>query len=431
MSASRLILPAIPAARERRRALYGMFGIALAVTSATAMAMGGHPVQRPPVSLDGISASPEAEALLINTLIEIKNNRLATALAEIEKTIQAYPNFRLAHLVKGDLLLARTQPLTTIGNTNGVPHERIEELREEAKARLVRFQHERPVGRVPRYLLQLQPQQKYAFVVDTSKYTLYVFENVNGAPRYIADYYTSIGKNGIDKFREGDKKTPLGVYHVTSSLPRDRLNVLYGDKKSELYGTGAYPINYPNEWDRRQGRNGHGIWLHGVPFDTYSRPPRSSDGCVALTNEDLERIGRSVQVGLTPVIISNDVEWVTPDASTALRKELAHEFEGWRADWESLDTEKYLKRYSANFFSGKQDIADWSDHKRKVNDRKSWIKVKVDKVSMFLYPGSRNDLAVVTFEQDYASSNLTQKSRKRQYWIKEGQSWKIIYEGAA
>jgi len=424
------MISATRAARAARRVLSGVLGIALAVASAAAPAMGGHPVQRPPANLDGFSTPPEAEALLIKTLFEIKNNRLVTALAEIEKAIQAYPNFRLAHLVKGDLLLARTRPLTTMGNTNGVPHERIEELREEAKARLARVQQERPLGRVPRYLLQLQPQQKYALVLDTSKYTLYVFENVGGTPRYIADYYTTIGKNGIDKYREGDKKTPLGVYHVTSSLPRDRLNLMYGNK-SALYGTGAYPINYPNEWDRRQGRNGHGIWLHGVPFDTYSRPPRSSDGCVALTNEDLERIGRSVQIGLTPVIISNDIEWVTPDASAALRKELAHALEAWRADWESLDTDKYLKRYSTNFSTGKQDIADWSDHKRKVNVRKSWIKVKVDQVSMFLYPGSQNDLAVVTFEQDYASSNLTQKSRKRQYWIKEGKSWKIIYEGAA
>ena len=423
-------LPANRAAQARQRLSCGALGIALALASAAVMAMGGHPVQRAPAHLDDFSKPHEAEALFIKSLIEIKNNRLVTALADIEKTIQAYPNFRLAHLVKGDLLLARTRPLTTIGNTNGVPHERIEELREEAKARLARFQQERPVGRVPRYLLQLQPQQKFALVVDTSKYTLYVFENVDGMPRYIADYYTTIGKNGIDKNREGDKKTPLGVYHVTGSLPRDRLNVLYGNK-SELYGTGAYPINYPNEWDRRQGRNGHGIWLHGVPFDTYSRPPRSSDGCVALTNEDLERIGRSVQIGLTPVIISHDIEWVTPQASAALRTDLAHALEAWRADWASLDTEKYLKRYSANFSSGKQDLADWSEHKRKVNARKTWIKVQVDQVSMFLYPGSRNDLAVVTFEQNYASSNLTEKSRKRQYWIKEGDSWKIIYEGAA
>jgi translation initiation factor IF-1 len=49
---------------------------------------------------------------------------------------------------------------------------------------------------------------------------------------------------------------------------------------------------------------------------------------------------------------------------------------------------------------------------------------------MFLHPGKER-LAVVTFDQDYTSSNLNNKMRKRQYWIKEGATWKIIHEGSA
>jgi translation initiation factor IF-1 len=58
------------------------------------------------------------------------------------------------------------------------------------------------------------------------------------------------------------------------------------------------------------------------------------------------------------------------------------------------------------------------------------VKVKVDRVNMFLYPGKQR-LAVVTFDQDYDSSNLANKMRKRQYWLKEGSSWRIIHEGSA
>ena len=134
--------------------------------------------------------------------------------------------------------------------------------------RLARYQRERPTDRVPKFLVQLNPEQKHALIVDTRESTLYVYENRNGEPHYVADYYVTIGKNGVDKFKEGDKKTPLGVYHVTDNLPRSKL--------ADLYGSGAYPISYPNEWDKRQGRNGHGIWLHGTPSDTYSRPPRAS-----------------------------------------------------------------------------------------------------------------------------------------------------------
>jgi hypothetical protein len=47
-----------------------------------------------------------------------------------------------------------------------------------------------------------------------------------------------------------------------------------------------------------------------------------------------------------------------------------------------------------------------------------------------LYPG-RDDLAVVTFEQDYTSSNLSNQMAKRQYWLREKGGWHILYEGAA
>ena len=400
-----------------------LIGAVLAVvilTSAPAAAMGRKPgkkAEAPPAE-----SQVEPESALVKTLVEIRNNRHDAALVEVEKVIRGYPNFRLAHLIKGDLLLSRARPLRELGEAPNAPRERVEELRDEARVRLARYQRERPTDRVPKFLLQLNPEQKHALVVDTRHSTLYVFENRNGEPHYLADYYVTIGKNGVDKFREGDKKTPLGVYHVTDNLPRAKL--------ADLYGSGAYPISYPNEFDKREGRGGTGIWLHGTPSDTYSRPPRASDGCVALTNEDLDAIGKNLRVGVTPVIISEGIEWVKPEAVESLRKELIGQVEHWRRNWESLDTETYLKHYAPGFRSGAQDLAAWSQQKRTVNAGKTWIKLGIDRVSIFLYPG-RDDLAVVTFDQNYTSSNLSNQMRKRQYWLREQGGWRILYEGAA
>ena len=394
-----------------------------AVTAASAV-----PVVISP-TLNGRPSASGPEALLFRTLNEVANRRLHVAVAEIDKVIEAYPNFRLAHLIKGDLLLARARPLTTVGNARGVPPGLLEDLREEARARLARIQHPRPVDLVPRYLLQMPPEQQHALVVDTAKSTLYVFANRGGEARYVSDYYVSIGKNGIDKLREGDNKTPLGVYHVTSWKPREMLDNEYG-KLAELYGVGAFPINYPNDWDRARGRNGSGIWVHGVPFDTYSRSPRASNGCIALANEDLDAVAKSVQIGLTPVIIANGVDWVAPGANAALRRELLARLDRWRRDWEARDTERYLAHYSETFTSGKTNFEQWAKQKRRVNAAKTWIRLKLDNVSVFLYPG-RDDLAVVNFDQDYASSNLLNKMRKRQYWIREDGAWRILHEGAA
>lgn len=392
--------------------------VALAASTCHVAAMGRQPVQKPAAGQSQI----EPEAMLIKTLIEIRNNRLDVALAEVEKVIKSYPNFRLAHLIRGDLLLARSRPLRGIGEAPNAPRDRIDELRDEARVRLARYQFERPAGRVPKYLVQLNAEQKHALVVDTRQSTLYVFENRDGVPQYVADYYIASGKNGADKTRNGDQKTPLGVYHVTDNLPRKKLNA--------LYGSGAFPISYPNELDRREGRNGNGIWLHGTPADTYSRPPRSSDGCVVLTNEDLASVDKSLRVGVTPVIITEGIDWVTPEALEGLRRNLLKSVENWRRDWESLDTETYLRHYAPGFSSGAQDLAAWSQQKRQVNSGKTWIKLKIERISAFLYPG-RDDLAVVTFDQNYASSNLTNQMTKRQYWINEKGSWRILYEGGA
>ena len=141
-------------------------------------------------------------------------------------------------------------------------------------------------------------------------------------------------------------------------------------------------------------------------------------------------LGQNLQIGLTPVIIADQIEWVDAGAQEAERKALAAALEVWRGDWESLDTARYLKHYAAQFESGGQSLAEWSGHKQKVNAGKSWIKVGLSQVSMFRYPGE-HDFVVVTFLQDYRSSNLSNAMQKRQYWIKDGARWKILHEGAA
>jgi murein L,D-transpeptidase YafK len=366
------------------------------------------------------AAGPEKQ--LSGVLEAIEANKLGLATQRVEALLAAHPNFRLAHLIRGDLLMARSRPLETFGNVpKTVPREKVEDLRTEALLRL-RALRDRPNGdRVPRYMLQLEPEQKHALVVDSRRSRLYVFENVRGRPHYVADYYVTLGKNGVEKTREGDQKTPIGVYHVTANLPRQKL--------TDFYGSGAFPINYPNAWDKRLGRNGHGIWLHGTPSDTYSRPPRASDGCIVLANADLDAVGRTVQVGLTPVIIADEIEWLDASAFDLERKALASAFEAWRADWESRDSDKYLSHYAKGFNSGDQDLAEWSEHKRKVNASKNWIKVGTSRVSMLQYP--REKFVVVNFEQDYRSSNLSNVMRKRQYWIRDDGRWRILYEGGA
>lgn len=361
------------------------------------------------------------EVQLVKSLQAINDNHLDLALNEVDSLLRVTPNFKLAQLVKGDLLMAHAGAIDNIGSAANAAPDEIRGLRDEARARVQRVMSPSDAKLVPRFLWQMDAQQKYALVVDTSRATLFVYENVDGHPRYVTDFYITIGKLGTDKLASGDQRTPIGVYFVKAELSKSKL--------ADIYGDGAFPLNYPNEWDRKNGHTGEGIWLHGTPRSTYSRPPRASNGCVVLANDDLNKLAPYLQVGITPVIIANQMDWGSQQDQSE-REELRQAVEQWRKDWASMNTDDYLKYYSRDFSSGNMDYAAWARQKKQVNSAKSWIKVNLNNISMFTYP-EQPDLVVVDFEQDYSSSNLSNRMKKRQYWIRQDHHWKIIYEGAA
>lgn len=360
----------------------------------------------------------EVEAALVRAITGLGQYGLGHALGEIDHILARAPNFRLGHLIRGDLLMARAgNPIAFGPATSAAGSSRSAPLQDEARVRLKRFLEAPPANYLPLPLLQLAPGQGHAILVDTARSRLFVFANAGGTPRLVTDFYVSVGKNGIEKQREGDQKTPLGVYTIVSSK----------EKLPDFYGPGAFPLSYPNEWDRQNGRGGSGIWLHGTPSETYSRPPRATDGCIVLANEDLRRLAKYVDVGRTPVVVAAGVHWVDPVKWAESRGEFLAAFEQWRADWESLDTDRYLSHYSPRFQVDGKDLVAWSAHKRKVNAGKTWVKVAIENVSLMGGAENENTL-VVTFEQDYRSSNLSNRTVKRQYWSREGGRWRVRYE---
>jgi murein L,D-transpeptidase YafK len=314
--------------------------------------------------------------------------------------------------------MARAKPLSGLGAVASAPAQSLTDLRDEARVRLMRYIDQPDPSQLPRQILQLAPEQKYALLADAARARLYLFENVNGEPRLLRDYYMTIGRNGTDKRIEGDKKTPAGVYLVTEQLSRKKL--------TDFYGAGAFPLNYPNEWDQAQGRSGSGIWLHGVPSDTYSRPPRSSDGCVVVTNPDLKELSRWVQVGVTPVVIADRADWVDRKAWEESRDELRSALGAWKSDWESRDADRFMDHYAASLTAA--DQRNWVKTKRRNILEKEWIRLQIQDASLFLYPGG--EMAYTEFTQRYESDKLSSLSRKRLYWRMENGQWRIALEKA-
>ena len=365
-----------------------------------------------------------AENLLIKSLLEISEGNTQQALNTVDQLISAVPNFKLAYLVRGDLLMAQGKYLQSFGNADNNQTEAIKDLQEEARARIERFLAQKMQDKQPDLLLAPNVQQKHLIVIDTSKSRLYLYKNEGEQLKYLADYYITVGKNGVIKQSEGDKRTPIGVYFARAKL---------NQPLPDFYGDGAYPLNYPNEWDRQNNRKGSGIWLHGTPRDTFSRPPRASDGCVVLANEDLKALAPILQAGKTPVVIVNDLEWLDANSinKNQLKQALSSSMDTWLNDWRAQDTNKYLSHYSKDFSSNGMNYQQWAEHKQRVQASKADIEISVSDVSMFSYPDSEKKLVVVDFIQDYASPVLKNRMQKRQYWIQESDGWKIIYEGSA
>ncbi len=372
-----------------------------------------HPAEAP-------RAQQAAEAMLLEIYKDLRASQLQEAMAKADALVQAYPNFRVGHLIRGDLLLMHTKPVNQLGAGVNAPTDKLKELRDEARVRLQTLVARPAPDLAPRSVLQLRADMRHVLVVDAAQSRLYVYQNSNGKLRLVTDYYISQGKLGVDKFREGDQKTPLGVYYITGRVS--------GPKLPDFYGASALRINYPNEWDRLNGRSGGGIFLHGTPSDNYSRPPLASDGCVVLTNDDLRRLEGSVDIGKTPVVIADHQEFVSQAKWDAERESAARLVEAWRADLVSADSKRLLKNYSGKFKSANgEDLKTWYEKDMRPLASVAGLNVTLSDMTIFRYPG-RDDMLVSTFNLESKIGKNRSSLRKRQYWAREGSAWKIVFE---
>ncbi len=360
------------------------------------------------------------EQLLSEIYRELADHHLRAAQQKADALVDAYPNFRLGHLLRGDLLLMHTRAVSNLGAA--VPQgaeAKLADLRREATVRMQAEPARPSEALVPRALLQMRKDQKHALIVDAKHSRLYLYENRNDQIRLLSDFYVSQGKLGINKVKEGDLRTPVGVYYIVGRLP--------GIKLPNIYGKGALPLDYPNDWDKVNGRSGSGIWVHGTPTETFSRPPLSTDGCVVVSNDDLNTLSRTVEIGKTPILIGEQVEFVSKAVTERDLKVAMALVESWRRDVENRDEAGLRALYSARFRSAAdEDVDTWLAKQQFLPGAKK-ISVTVNDPSYFRQP-TQEEVIVSNFTQQIVVGKWRHAVRKKQYWAKEGQQWKIVAE---
>lgn len=375
----------------------------------------------PPPLRDG-----DAEDRLLEVYKLIGAGQTRQALQKAEALARDYPNFQLAQLTVADLLTARVRPIRRMGDVPEPDTLRsiqaaatLDELRNESRQRVDAQRIRPPANTIPAQFLEIAPRTRHAIAVDASRSRLYLFENTTAGLRLVADYYASVGKLGIEKNIEGDQRTPLGVYFITSRLDPTSLK--------DFYGAGALPINYPNPLDQSRGKTGSGIWLHGTPPDQFARAPLATDGCLVLANPDLERLLRTVEPRTTPVVIARQLQWVAPHSVQADRKSFETVLDAWRNAKTQGDMKRLLSFYAPDFQSSrKKPLDEWSQvleaETRALRGREIELKDK-----SYLRWTDSADTMVVTFGE--VAEGARTGPVKRQYWTRRGQQWQIFFEG--
>jgi murein L,D-transpeptidase YafK len=113
--------------------------------------------------------------------------------------------------------------------------------------------------------------------------------------KVVRSYAVALGRNPVGaKTRQGDGKTPEGVYSISGRNPASAFHR-------------ALRVSYPNSADRAQAKKlgvatGGDIMIHGLPngqgnIGKAHRLTDWTEGCIAVTNEEIEEIWGMVPDG--------------------------------------------------------------------------------------------------------------------------------------
>ncbi len=368
----------------------------------------------PLAPLNPVEPAQSPESSLVAAIELAREGKVGESVKALETLLKSQPNFRLAQLIYADLMAARSGVRGIMADDQD---PRIQELFEEARLRMDQARFAPAADSVPNSVLQLSGEYPYLVIVDLPGARMHLMRNLDGQLHKVSSRYAAIGRGGYGKEVEGDLRTPVGIYHVTgwksdASLP-------------ELYGSGALPLNYPNLWDLFKAKTGYGIWLHGVPRQTYVRAPRSSEGCVTLANDDLLWLKPYVVNNRAPVILTDSLKWISRAKLEGQRDAFLERIEQWRQTWADIDTEAYLKFYGDDFSTAGMNKAQFADHKYRVNAKKKFISVELADISLFQYPGE--PMLLAEFTVVYNSDNFKSTSKKEQYWRQDEQGQWLIF----
>lgn len=256
----------------------------------------------------------------------------------------------------------------------------------------------------------LYPGEKPGFILVVFKaiQQLHIYRHDGEGNLYLVRVLPcSTGMAHGDKLVRGDKKTPEGYYIFRQKLLPTEV--------PDIYGILAYPMDYPNFWDRSIGRGGDGIWTHGInkPLVDYD-----SEGCIELLNHDLAELEPYIKLYETPILVLEDLKVADVNSLKAEGQRVVDFVESWRKAWTEKDLVAYAGMYEQGFAnSDSLSYQSWMDKKRRLAQAYQRIEVGIENLRVYRH----RDTIVASFNQVYKGDNrFTSIGLKRLYLRDDG-----------
>jgi murein L,D-transpeptidase YafK len=260
---------------------------------------------------------------------------------------------------------------------------------------------------VPAYVLQMPASVETVLIAEADVATLHRYENSEKGLRSVHTQRISIGQNGVAKQKTGDRRTPLGIYFILEELDTSNLH--------EKYGPVAFPLDYPNAWDQRNDRSGHGIWIHGVTPNSGPRPDRDTDGCISLSNEELMLLERFITPTQTPVIVTRILQHRSRTEIGAMRDSLLDALDSWVRSYRDGDWHRFLSLYSEDFEYRDMNAQEWSEFRIRTIANRPVLNFSADDVMLLADPEEAG-LYLSRFRQTITEADRQVVTTKRLYW---------------
>lgn len=258
------------------------------------------------------------------------------------------------------------------------------------------------------------PEDENAILVEKKTQTLFLYGIKAGELVLKQKMPCSTGEMPGVKQKSGDRKTPEGIYFLKDEYADQYLAPIYGNK--------AFPLDYPNLIDKRAGKDGFAIWIHGT---NKVLKPMDTNGCVALENTNILKLKEFITLDSTPVLLVENLE--TTDKNTAFKQEQEINLilDRWIKAVESGTYHEYLSFYSGDYLPEIDWWTKWAEVRKNTSGTDSGLKIEKNKMGIYYH----DHVFVALF--DYSLTMNKEKSllgRRKLFFEKQGQAYKIVGE---